>query len=161
MNLNPTSTTYVKPEDHSWLRSQADTQFGISITLAAASFDSGDFAGLIIRSGTLLGKITASGLYGPYDSGASDGTQTPVGFLLATIDLTGGGRAPTGANSPAALLWRGAIVAAKVPQGTGSSATIPGAIDTATGPAIPTLTGSAPYTLPVALLEFRARFLFT
>ncbi|WP_256789827.1 head decoration protein [Frankia sp. AvcI1] len=161
MNLNPNSTTYSKPEDHSWLRSKADTEFGVSITLDATKFGSTPFPGLIVRSGTLLGKVTASGKYGPYKSDASDGTQTPIGFLLATIDLTQGGLVVAGADSPASLLWRGAIVAAKVPQGTGASSTTPGAIDTATGPALTTLTGSAPYTLPTALIEFRARFLFT
>lgn len=129
MNLNPNSQTFSKPEDHSWLRSADGTQYPISITLDYSLFGSTPFPGLIVRSGTVLGKVTASGKYGPYKSDASDGTQLPAGFLLATIDLTNGGLVTAGADSPAALLWRGAIVAAKVPQGTGSSATTPGALD--------------------------------
>lgn len=160
MQLNPVSESFATPEDHSWLGSADGTQFPRSITLDASTFTATPFPGLLVKSGTLLGKITSGGKYGPYDSSASDGRQTPVGFLYATVDLTQGGLVPTGADAPAAILRRGVIRAAKVPQGTGSSATTPGAIDTATGPALTTLTGSAPYTLPVALIEFRARFLF-
>ncbi len=129
MNLNPTSTTFAKPEDHSWLRSAHATNTGVSITLDYSLFGSTPFPGLIVRSGTVLGKITASGKYGPYKSDASDGTQLPAGFLLATVDLTNGGLVTAGADSPAALLTHGIIVASKVPQGTGSSATTPGALD--------------------------------
>lgn len=35
-----------------------------------------------IESGFAVGKITASGLYGPYDDDASDGRQTCVGFVV-------------------------------------------------------------------------------
>ncbi|WP_270892113.1 head decoration protein [Streptomyces sp. DHE17-7] len=35
----------------------------------------------VIPSGTPLGKVTANGLYGPYDSAATDGTQTFAGLL--------------------------------------------------------------------------------
>lgn len=37
--------------------------------------------GTAIVSGTVLGKITASGKYAPYSNAASDGTQTAVGIL--------------------------------------------------------------------------------
>lgn len=44
-----------------------------------------------LPSGTPLGKITASGKWGPYDSAAEDGRQTMVGLLFNTggINLTG------------------------------------------------------------------------
>jgi hypothetical protein len=37
--------------------------------------------GVEIKSGTVLGKITASGKYAPYNNGASDGTEVATGVL--------------------------------------------------------------------------------
>jgi len=40
----------------------------------------------VLTGGTLMGVITASGLYAPYASGNLDGTETPVGFLYQSVD---------------------------------------------------------------------------
>jgi hypothetical protein len=37
------------------------------------------------RSGTVLGKVTASGKYVKYDNAASDGSQTATGVLLTPL----------------------------------------------------------------------------
>ncbi|AJW76992.1 head decoration protein [Marinitoga sp. 1155] len=42
----------------------------------------------ILKAGTILGKITASGKFGPYDSTATDGRQTAVGILAHDVDVT-------------------------------------------------------------------------
>lgn len=44
----------------------------------------------VLLSGTVLGKITASGKYTAYDDGNSDGTETAVGILLNRVDPTNG-----------------------------------------------------------------------
>lgn len=47
-------------------------------------------AAAALPTGTLLGKITASGKHVAYADGASDGSQTAVGILYATApDLAG------------------------------------------------------------------------
>lgn len=40
-----------------------------------------------IPSGTKLGKVSATGLYGPYDNAANDGRETLVGFLVAPREV--------------------------------------------------------------------------
>ena len=42
----------------------------------------------IVRSRTLLGKITASGKYAPIDPAASDGTETAAAILYSDVDAT-------------------------------------------------------------------------
>lgn len=157
MALNPVSTTFAKGEDLSWLRSEYGTEHGgLSITLDYSLFGSTPFPGLIVKSGTVLGKVTASGKYGPYKSDASDGTQLPVGFLLGTIDLTDGNRVTAGTDQSASLLMRGVVISGKVPQGTGSSATTPGALDS-TATTYPTdLTAVS--AVEAAVMQFLARF---
>ena len=41
-----------------------------------------------VASGTMLGKITASGKYAEYAPGASDGTETCVGILKSAIKMS-------------------------------------------------------------------------
>lgn len=157
MALNPVSTTYLKGEDLSWLRSEFGLEHGgLSITLDATLFTSTPFPGGIVKSGTVLGKVTSGGKYGPYKSDASDGTQLPVGFLLGTIDLTDGGRVSAGTDQPAALLMRGVVISSKVPQGTGSSATTPGALDSVATTYPTDLTAVS--TLEAAVMRFLANF---
>jgi hypothetical protein len=46
-------------------------------------------------SGTVMGKITASGKYIPYDNGASDGSQAAAGILLNELEGVSGDVAAT------------------------------------------------------------------
>lgn len=41
-----------------------------------------------LAAGTVLGKVTASGKYVAYASGASDGSENPVGVLSKNVDAT-------------------------------------------------------------------------
>lgn len=43
----------------------------------------------VIRNCTPVGKITASGLYGPYDNAAEDGTETLAGFVVGDYSVDG------------------------------------------------------------------------
>lgn len=43
----------------------------------------------VVLAGTVLGKLTASGKYAPYnDDGADDGTRTAAAILYADVDAT-------------------------------------------------------------------------
>ncbi len=56
-----------------------------------------------LDSGTVLGKITASGKYTAHDPAAVDGTETAVAVLWGKADATGG-------DVPAVALVRGPAV---------------------------------------------------
>jgi len=43
-----------------------------------------------LMAGTAMGKITSSGLYGPYNNGLGDGRETGVGILMHDVELKWG-----------------------------------------------------------------------
>lgn len=47
-------------------------------------------SGSDIKSGTVLGKVTASGKYKPYSNAASDGSEVAAGILYQHIEATTG-----------------------------------------------------------------------
>jgi hypothetical protein len=70
-----------------WLGSAHGTDAPVSATLDVSKFTAGThYPDGYIKSGVPLGKITATGLYGPYDDTAVDGRQTLVGFLFTAQD---------------------------------------------------------------------------
>lgn len=87
MDIQPTTTETTSTANRRWLLSTYGTETNKTVTLDIAQFGAGTYTeaanGLpnVIPSGTPLGKVTASGLYGPYDSAASDGTNTFAGLL--------------------------------------------------------------------------------
>ena len=86
MNLTPTTEAFTQ-DDQRWLGSAHGTDAARSITLDTSQFTAGThYPNGYFPSGLPLGKITASGKYGPYNDAASDGTQTLVGFLLCAVD---------------------------------------------------------------------------
>jgi hypothetical protein len=73
-------------EKRSWLLSEHGTEFAIPVTLDVSKFTANThYPQGSILSGLVLAKVTASGLYAPYTSGASDGTQNPVGILFGSL----------------------------------------------------------------------------
>ncbi|MFE1596114.1 head decoration protein [Nocardia sp. NPDC058705] len=50
--------------------------------------DPAKFSVTLAPSGTVLGKVTATGKYGKYDPAANDGRQTAAGFLLNSANLS-------------------------------------------------------------------------
>ncbi|MFJ5103172.1 head decoration protein [Streptomyces sp. NPDC088554] len=71
-----------------WLGSAHGTDAPVSATLDVSKFTAGThYPDGYIKSGVPLGKITATGLYGPYDDAASDGRQALVGFLFTAQDV--------------------------------------------------------------------------
>ena len=123
MDLEIRSNTY-QPENRAWLRGPHGTEPGAnkSIVLdltAAGGFVAGThYPNGFIPSGTVLGKITATGKYGVYDSGASDGRQTAAGLLFDSESVRAG--QTTAVN---ALYVHGFVDPAKLPfqSGTGSA----------------------------------------
>lgn len=97
-------------DDQTWLGSAHGTDSGMTVTLDKATFTAGThYPNGYLRSGTPLGKITASGKYGPYNDGATDGRQTLVGHLL-TPQTVG-----TGNDIVAPLFTHGRVVEARLP----------------------------------------------
>jgi hypothetical protein len=79
-----TSTTVGR--DQTWLGSDHGLSAGQTRTLDITKFTSGthyDATNKVLYGGIALAKITASGLYGPYDATAEDGRETDLdSFLL-------------------------------------------------------------------------------
>lgn len=75
-NFAPKRTTY-GTTDRRWARNflALDTH---DVTLDGSEFP----AGTTVPSGTHVGRVTASGLHGPYAPAATDGTETSVGLLV-------------------------------------------------------------------------------
>lgn len=113
-------TTTYQVGNRQWLLDEPD--FKPNVTLSIAAFTSGThYPNGFIPSGTAIGKITASGLFGPYSDAASDGTQTLYGFTYGDV------RAVRQNGTTAVKVGTGAVVSgavslAKLPfqSGTGS-----------------------------------------
>lgn len=91
MGIAPkTETIFDGVGDISWLGSahgldSADTAtFDVALFTKATHYPKG-----YLRSGTPVGKVTASGRYGPYDNTAEDGREKFVGFIVGDYDVTG------------------------------------------------------------------------
>lgn len=84
MSIQPRSTEYQVPDDPSWLGSAHGLDATDPATLDVSAFTAGThYPDGYIPGGTPVGKITASGKYGPYDDTAVDGRQTLAGFVVA------------------------------------------------------------------------------
>ncbi|MGW2861004.1 head decoration protein [Streptomyces sp. NPDC001205] len=122
--------------DRAWLGSLHGTNSTETITLDVSKLTAGthyvastDTSQPYSRvlSGVPVGKVTASGLYGVFDPAATDGRQTLAGHVFAETLF-----APAATKVPAALLWHGVVIAAKVPGGIDPTKVTP----SVTGPQI-------------------------
>ncbi|MCA1185713.1 head decoration protein [Saccharopolyspora sp. 6T] len=106
------STESFAADDQSWLGSRDGVEYAHSVTLNTSSFTAGThYPNGFFPSGLPLGRITASGLAGPYDSEATDGRENFIGFLLFSL------RTPKDGTSPVvgAVLERGRVVVDRLP----------------------------------------------
>lgn len=113
-------TTEFVAEDRSWdlgphgndPGSNPNAALLVSLFTAGTHYPKG-----FIPSGTLLGKVTATGLYGPFDPAATDGRQVAAGHLFASRPVRTGV-----ARIPGALKVHGFVNPARLPlqSGTGS-----------------------------------------
>lgn len=114
MDLSVRTSSY-SVEDRSWLGSAHGTEATRSITLNLSTFTANThYPTGYLKSGTLLGRITATGLYGPYNDSATDGRQTAAGILFNSIPMATGGTNPS-----APLMEHGVVVEAKLPTNSG------------------------------------------
>lgn len=74
-------------EDRSWTIGEHGFDASLNAPLDFATFTGANFADGYIKSGCVVGEITASGKYGPYEPGASDGRETAVGMLVNTTKI--------------------------------------------------------------------------
>ncbi|WP_430254270.1 head decoration protein [Neorhizobium sp. DAR64872/K0K18] len=79
-----------------WLKREADSHFSREEIIVASG------SGKVL-SGTVLGKITASGKYKPVTVAATDGSQNAAAILLHAVDATA-------ADAPGVSISRDAIV---------------------------------------------------
>lgn len=102
-------------ENRSWLAGPHGTEPGAmpSVQLDLSTFDHANFSTGIVKSGCVLGKITASGKYGPYEPAASDGREVAVGLLFNTFDKTGK------TQRADAVLIHGFVTSSKLPYASG------------------------------------------
>ncbi|WP_228973392.1 head decoration protein [Streptomyces sp. DH12] len=97
-----------------WLGSAHGTDAPVSVTLDVTKFTSGThYPGGFIKSGIPLGKVTATGLYGPYDNAATDGREVCVGFLFTAQDVNA--RGVTSTKAVGSMLLHCFIREAKLP----------------------------------------------
>jgi len=114
-------------EDRSWLLPTEDAPANRSVTLSSDLFTGANYpidligwsgsggAGTRVPSGTLLGIVTATGLAGPYNPAATDGTQTPVGLLVNVEEVAPG----TARRIVAAVVTRGVVLTNRLWAGSG------------------------------------------
>lgn len=111
MDLSLRTETFLQ-DDQSWLGSAHGTDTARSITLDVSKFIGGThYPDGYLKSGLPLGKVTASGKYGPYDGSAADGRDTLIGFLFTAV------KAPAVNTTPVsgAMLLHCFVVEAKLP----------------------------------------------
>lgn len=116
-DISVKSDTY-QAEDRSWLGSAHGTEATNTITLDVSSFTEGThYPNGFIPSGVVLGRISATGLYGPYSNGAGDGREVAAGHLFDSTKV------PTnGADVGAPLFVHGQVVEANLPTNHGLDA---------------------------------------
>lgn len=130
-NVAVATRSFAKTSDKSWIRMRMGLDSMLPITLDISSFDAEHIAAGYLPSGILLGKITASGLYGPYQDAALDGRQTLAGHLFEEVGgSTGLPLALTDPDVGAALFWTGVVRESRLPQFTGTG-NLKGEIDAA------------------------------
>lgn len=109
-------------EDQTWLGSAHGTSMGRPVTLDASLFVlATHFPQGYLPSGTAIAAFTATGKYGPYTPGASNGLQNFVGYTLTATQMK-----TTTSTPQAALYEHGRVIVANLPFSSGT-----GAIDSA------------------------------
>lgn len=91
---------------YSFLASEHGMYKRQGITLDASVVGADADGNKFLKAGTVLGKITSNGKYGPYDNGAGDGRDTAVGFLLETVNLKDG-------DAVTGMLIHGSVIEAR------------------------------------------------
>lgn len=115
-----TEATFLN-DDKSWLgNGREGINDARSITLDLSLFTlATHYPNGFIPSGIALGKVTATGLYGPYNNALATGVENFRGFLLSSVEVRSTN--VTG-KVGAALYWRGAVRQSRLPANHGLDA---------------------------------------
>ncbi|MEU4709506.1 head decoration protein [Nocardia salmonicida] len=111
--------TPIVGENRSWLQSahgigpneNPNATLDVSKFVEATHYPDG-----YVKSGIVLGKVTATNLYGPYDEAAVDGRNVAAGHLFGSLVVKGK------AKVAGALVVHGFVDAAKLPTNHGLDA---------------------------------------
>lgn len=115
VNISPRSTGGPATDDPSWLYGPVGVDANLTVTLDVTAFvEATHYPDGFIPSGTPLGLITATRLYGPYTTGAVNGLETCAGFLYAPLEITDGSFAAP-ASVVGALYHQGVVQEANLP----------------------------------------------
>lgn len=108
-----------------WLATRKGFDTCRSVTLDLSLFTTGDGFGAddYIPSGTVIGLVTATGLYGPYDPTASDGTETAAGHIFEAARMSDSDK-NSFTRSVVPMLWEGVVIESKLPAFSGSKGEI-------------------------------------
>lgn len=103
-------------EDRSWLVGTHGVDATPGVTLDISKFTKNThYPNGYIPSGTAIGKLTATGLYGPYVDGATDGTQTNAGLLFSSVRAIDGATGNALTKVSGARFVHGVVNTAKLP----------------------------------------------
>ncbi|WP_454232156.1 head decoration protein [Mycolicibacterium fortuitum] len=110
-------------EDRSWLVGTHGVDITPGITLDISKFTKAThFSNGYIPSGTIVGKVTATGLYGPYDNAASDGREVAAGVLFGSVRAVDPNTGSNLTKVGGARFIHGAVNTAKLPANSGIDA---------------------------------------
>lgn len=110
MDLSLRTESYAV-DDTSWLASRHGVGETQSITLDTSAFTANThYPNGFFMSGIPLAKITASGLYGPYDNAAADGREVLAGLLMFSVPVP-----KSGGDTPAAIFEHGKVRTSRLP----------------------------------------------
>jgi len=110
--------TFNKGTDKSWIGTRMGLRDMRSITLDISTFDAEHVVNGYLPSGIVLGIITATQKYGPYDDTALDGRAVNRGHLFEEVKIVTSAAADP--DPGAALFWTGVVKLSKLPQFTGT-----------------------------------------
>lgn len=108
-NIAVTTEDFLGNEDRRWLGTRMGANQCRSITLDESLFAANHLMNGALPSGVVLGQVTATKRFGPYNNGGTGGLDVAAGLLFSTTKLTAGG---TG-RIAVALFWGPGIVKTK------------------------------------------------
>jgi hypothetical protein len=109
-----------RQDDQRWLGNGGEpAQVPSSIVLDKSAFTA-TFDDGYIPSGVVVGKITATGLYAPYNNANANGTEVAAGLIFAAVPYDVNGAA--GDDLGAALMYAGEVLEEFLPTGHGLDA---------------------------------------
>lgn len=141
-DISMQSTTY-QVGNRQWLLDEPDYQ--PNVTLDISKFTAGThYPNGYIPSGTVIGKVAATGLFGPYDAAATDGRQTAYGLTYGDVRAVRQNGATATKVGTGAVVHDSAVSVAKLPfaVGTGITGALDGTSNTGTVTAANSLTAA-------------------